>query len=598
MLFTEMAKLWAPPPEMTAAEWAEEYRYLSPESCPAPGKYHGAVTPYAKDVLDAFNDPNVERVVVMSSAQVGKSTILENVIGYFMAHDPCPIMVVLPTDEMLQSFSKERFAPMIRDTPALTPLVSDNKSKDGGNTISSKMFPGGHIAMVSARSAPQLQSRPRRIVLFDEVDRYEQGDPIGHGGMRTARYWNRKIGLFSTPERKEDSKIERAFMEGTQEQWELPCPNCGEYQPLMFNGQLDHASCMYACRICGAQAGEYAWKGGKGRWQAGRSLAESAKTRSFRLNALMAPGLHWEEIIARYESAQRAYRQGDIEPYRIFITQILGEPYEEQGEEISDETFVAHTHWYNCDIPAGVKLLFAQVDVQDNRIEVELRGFGAGFEQWGIMHLVIHGTIDMPHVQGQLDVLLNRTWTREDGRQMGISRMVIDSGGHYTDFVYAFTRQRHPRACAIKGSSVYSDPISDKASAVGKHDTPLFVIGVTEAKETTFHRLKVARPGPGYCHWPADTVMSDGTPRGYTEEYFKQLSSEKRVERYTNGRRYTAWVLKRKGLANEAWDLMIYGLAAAHIYGPLALEAAETTPAAPARGIRQVGRGVKHLVGG
>ncbi|HEX2948873.1 MAG TPA: terminase gpA endonuclease subunit [Armatimonadota bacterium] len=254
--------------------------------------------------------------------------------------------------------------------------MKDNKAKDSGNTISSKMFPGGHIAIVSAKSGPQLQSRPRRLVLFDEVDRYDTGDPIGHGEMRTARFWNRKIGMFSTPEDKDTSKIERAYEAGTREEWQLPCPACGAYQPLAFNDQLDHTTYLYACRECGVQSGEFAWKSGAGKWVARAPLE---KCRSFHLNALVSPGLHWEEIVAKFHAATSALKTGDREPYKNFVTQILGESFEEQGEAADESTFTKNRHWYGGDIPAGVLVLTAQADVQDDRVEVELRGYDEAY---------------------------------------------------------------------------------------------------------------------------------------------------------------------------------------------------------------------------
>lgn len=549
---------------------------LSPESCPEPGKFYNSRTPFAAEIMDAFSDPAVERVVMMTSAQVAKTTIIENVIGYFMHYDPCPIMVVQPTDDMLKSFSEERFAPMIRDTPALTPLIKDAKAKGSGNRISSKMFPGGHIAMVSAKSSPQLQSRPRRVVLFDEVDRYDVGDPIGHGTMRTARFWNRKIGMFSTPGERDGSKILRAYEQGTMEEWQLPCPACGEYQPLQFGDQFDRSNARYTCRGCGAQGGEFAWKGGTGRWVAGRPLAETNRTRSFSLNALAAPGLHWSEIVQRERAAERARDEGDVETWKNFVTQLRGEAYEERGDTIDrPEDFEKHRRRYNCDVPAGVLILTMAADTQDNRVEVEVCGWGEGYRCWGIQYVIIHGTMDQPETTAQLDALLNTTWMREDGAKMAIARSVQDSGGHYVDHVYDYTRARTGRGVyAIKGGSNPVDPLVGRESMVDRKGkkTPLFTLGVNVGKDMVFNRMQVTHEGPGYCYWPVEEFMADGeTPRGYDREYFYQLTSEKRVRRVREGRAVMVWVEKSQGRHNEAWDIRVYNQAAILIAGGDAL---------------------------
>jgi len=549
---------------------------LSPESCPEPGKYHNNRTPFAVGIMDAFSDPDVERVIVMSSAQVAKTTIIENVVGYFMHFDPCPIMVIQPTDELVKAFSEERFTPMVRDTKVLRPLIKDAKAKGAGNRISSKAFPGGHLVIVSAKSEPSVQGRPRRVVLWDEVDRYESTFAVGHGEMRAVRFWNRRYGLFSTPGEKDSSIIFPEYEAGTREQWHLPCPVCGMLQPLNFGDQFDRSNATYTCGSCGAQSDEFAWKAGQGQWVARRSLAEAHRTRSFHLNALVAPGLHWTEIIEQEQKALKARDEGDLKTWINFVTQIMGEPYEEKGDTIEhEEDFEHHRHRYDCDVPAGVLLLTATGDTQDNRVEIEVCGWGAGYECWGIQYLVIHGTMDQPETKAQIDALLNKTWLREDGARLAIARYLQDSGGHYVDHVYDFTRPRSGRGVyAIKGGTVPTDPLVGREGLVDRKGkkTPLFTLGVNVGKSMVFDRLRVTHEGPGYCHWPIEQFLSDGeTPRGYDREYFYQLTSEKKVRRIREGRLVMVWVKKQEGRRNESWDLRVYNLAAVLIAGGDAL---------------------------
>ncbi len=227
---------------MTVSQWADAERRLSAESSAEAGRWNTDRAPYQREILDAVNNPECEEVVIMSSAQVGKTELILNTIGYYIDYDPAPILVVNPTIEMAQTFSKDRLAPMIRDTPALRGKVRDAKSKNSGNTILHKQFPGGHITMAGANSPASLASRPIRIALMDEIDRYPasagtEGNPIKLAEKRTTTFWNRKKIKVSTPTIKGQSQIEAEFLSGSQEEWCVPCPCCGKKNTSPTNGE-------------------------------------------------------------------------------------------------------------------------------------------------------------------------------------------------------------------------------------------------------------------------------------------------------------------------------------------------------------------------
>ena len=170
-----------PPPDLKVSEWSDRYRKLSPESSAESGQWSTSRCPYQKEIMDSFNDPFIERIVVMTSSQVGKTEILLNSIGYYIDQDASPILVVQPTLQMGQAFSKDRLSAMIRDSEKLKGCVRDARSRDSGNTTMHKKFAGGHISIVGSNSASGLASRPIRILLMDEVDRYElQQDQKAH----------------------------------------------------------------------------------------------------------------------------------------------------------------------------------------------------------------------------------------------------------------------------------------------------------------------------------------------------------------------------------------------------------------------------------
>ena len=364
----------APPPDLTVSQWADLYRRLSSESSAEPGQWRTDRAPYQREILDAVNDPEIEKIVIMSSAQVGKTELLLNTIGYHIDYDPAPILVIQPTDEFAKSFSKERLSPMLRDSPTLRGKVADVKSRDSGNTVKQKSFAGGYIALVGANAPSGLASRPIRILLADEVDRFPvsagtEGDPLSLAEKRTTTFWNRKKIYVSTPTIKGVSRIEAEFELSTQEHWHLPCPSCGTYQPMRW-AQIHFESVSMACKSCGALHDEFEWKKQslKGKWVANNP---GAKTRGFHLNELVSPWKRWSEIIQDFKDAKRKGQ----EALKVWVNTSLGEPWEEKGEGIEADTLLDRREQCDCEVPNDVVVLTAAVDVQDNRLEYEIVGW-------------------------------------------------------------------------------------------------------------------------------------------------------------------------------------------------------------------------------
>ncbi|WP_075858050.1 phage terminase large subunit family protein [Carboxydothermus pertinax] len=558
-LFRECAKVVSPPPDLTVSQWADLYRRLSPESSAEPGQWRTDRAPYQREIMDAVNDPLVETVVVMTSAQVGKTEILLNIIGYHIDYDPAPIMVILPTLVMAQSFSKDRLAPMLRDSPALQGKVADARSRDSGNTVLHKTFPGGHITIVGANSPSSLASRPIRILLADEVDRFPasagtEGDPLTLAEKRTTTFWNRKKVYVSTPTIKGVSRIEAAFLGSSQEEWCLPCPTCGEYQPLTW-AQIRFEDATMECIKCGARHGEFEWKAGQGKWIA---KEHNPRIRGFHLNELASPWKRWTKIIEEFLEAKR----GGPEQLKAWVNTTLGETWEEEGEGVETHDLMKRRETYDCEVPEGVLLLTAGVDVQDDRLEVEVVGWGVGKESWGIEYRAIYGDPGQQAVWQQLDEFLNRTWKYVDGTAIGIACACIDSGGHFTQQVYDFCKPReHRRIFAIKGQGGAGLPLVGRATRNNRKRVLLFPVGVDTGKELIMSRLKVEEEGPGYCHFPREPE------KGYDQAYFDGLTSEKRVLRYHKGRPRFEWI-KRPGTRNEPLDCRNYATAALEILNP------------------------------
>jgi len=238
---------------------------------------------------------------------------------------------------------------------------------------------------------------------------------------------------------------------------------------------------------------------------------------------------------------------------KTFVNTFLGETWEERGDQVDDYAISKRKESYPA-MPEEVVLLTAGVDVQDDRLEVEIVGWGAGEESWQIDYHIIYGDPSAPRLWAQLDEILLKTYDHPTGEDMIIRATCVDSGGHHTRAVYNYakTRAGH-RVFAIKGVGGEGKPIIGRASRNNVGKVPLYAVGVDTAKELHYSRLRIEEPGPGYCHFQAKR----------DDEYFRQLTAEKMVTTYHKGYPKRAWVKTRT--RNEALDVRVYAIAAFHI---------------------------------
>lgn len=508
--------------------------------------------------MDAFNDPDVTQIIVMSSAQVGKTEILNNVVGFHIDQDPSPILIVQPTLDMAQTWSKDRLAPMLRDTPTLAGKIKDPRSRDSGNTTLHKSFSGGHVTACGANSPSSLASRPIRVVLCDEVDRYpisagSEGDPVTLARKRAATFWNRKFAMFSTPTNKGASRIEASYEESDKRKFFIPCKDCGEYQELKWSNvqwsEGDPLTAKYICPDCGS-----IWDDAdrvraikRGEW---RATAPFKGIAGFHLSALYSPWTMLHEGVADFLEARK-----QPATLRVWVNTYLGETWEEQGEAVDDYAISQRVEDWGDKVPAEVVLLTAGVDVQDDRLEVEIVGWGKDEESWSLVYKTIYGDPSSPNVWHDLDnLLINTQLENENGIQLPIRCTCIDTGGHHTSSVYSYVRPREGRRIfGIKGIGGASKPIVGRPSKNNIGKVHLFPIGVDTAKDLLFSRLRITDAGAGYCHFP----------EGRSDEYFKQLTAEKIVTRYHKGFARREYVKTRP--RNEALDVRVYAMAALYI---------------------------------
>jgi phage terminase large subunit GpA-like protein len=508
--------------------------------------------------MDACSDPNIQEVVVMAGAQLGKTEAILNIIGYHIHHDPSPILVLQPTLDMAQAFSKDRVASgLIRSTPALRDKVKDPRSRDSGNTTLHKVFPGGALTMVGANSASGLASRPIRLVLCDEVDRYPtsagtEGDPIQLARKRSATFWNRKIVMVSTPTNKGASRIEEAFEQSDQRRFHLPCKHCHHEQVMKWANvrwEDDPDTAAYMCEGCGVlwSDSDRRWSIRNGTWIAAKPFNGIA---GFAINGLCSPWTPLTDGVKDFLAVRK-----NPEQLRVWTNTYLGETWEDAGEQIDDYDLAERREVIET-IPEDVMFLTCGTDVQDNRLECSIVGWGRDDESWVVEHVTLYGDPSTPQLWSALDSVIFKTYDTVNGRQMGIRATCIDSGGHFTNAVYQYCKkQTGRRVFAIKGVGGEGKPAAGRPSKANVAKCPLFPIGVDTVKSLLFARMRIDEPGAGYIHF-SDRL---------NEEYFRQLTAEKVVTRFHKG--FKKRVFEKIRARNEALDCMVYSYAAYAILG-------------------------------
>lgn len=565
-----------PPDDLTVTEWAEKNRRLSAESSAEPGPWRTERTPYLREPMNAWTDPKIRHIVMVAASQVGKSEFLNNCIGYVIDQDPGSILFVHPTTIDAKEYSKLRIAPMIRDCPTLRKKVSDPKSRDSGNTILQKTYPGGILTMCGSTEAHALASKPIRYVLGDERDRWalsagNEGDPWDLAMARQTTFYNAKSGEVSTPTVKNASAIEAAYATGTMERWKSRCPHCGEYHEIQWADiRFEHdeiiiagkktykiRSVCYACPGCGCISTEVEMKRAPARWEADNPAAYEQGTRSFWLNAFVSQWASWESIILKYLNAI-----GSTRKMQVVYNTCFGELWEDRGDLEDEDSLMARREEYPAELPEGVLVLTAGVDTQDDRMEYEIVGHGHFGETWGIEKGIVMGRPDDDAVWAQLDELVfDRVLRFENGVGLKMSMSFVDEGGHFTQEVRMQCRARlGKKVFCIKGmpgsDKPYTAPpkkqkIIIKQTAVGT--CWQYQIGVDSGKEVIMDNLRVQTPGAKYCHFPKRDDYGSG--------YFTGLLSEVKVYD-PNKKQPWQWKKIPGHERNEALDCRNYALAA------------------------------------
>ena len=566
-----------PEPRLTVAAWADTHRMLAGGA--EPGRWRTVRTPYLRAVLEALSVTSaVRRVVVMKGAQLGFTEAAVNWLGYVIHHAPGPFLFVEPTVELAKRLSRSRIDPLIEESAPLRERVKRARSRDAGNTVLLKEFPGGLVVLTGANSAVGLRSMAARFVCFDEVDAYPgdvdgEGDPIALAEARARTFPRRKFFLISTPTVAGMSRIEREWLATDQRRYFVPCPHCQAMQVLEFArlrwepGQPE--TVRYLCAVCGRAIGEENKSRmlAAGEWRATASAADH-RVAGFHLSSLYSPlgWFSWADIARTAEEAAR-----DPHKQKTFETTILGEPYAERGDA---------PDWHRLRerqstdplgiVPLGALFLTAGVDVQRDRLEVSIWGWGRNRRAWLVDHHILEGDVagDTPWLA--LTALVARIWPTPTGLAVPLARVAIDTGFATTQ-VHAWARtQPAGRILLAKGGppgpALVSLPrVAEAIETSGRvrrrrRGLRVWRVNVSAFKTELYGALSLDGPAPGApppVGWVSLPAVGD--------EFLRQLVAEQVVRKVVRGVERLEW--QKVYNRNEALDCFVLARAAAHLVG-------------------------------
>ncbi|TRZ72907.1 MAG: phage terminase large subunit family protein [Bacteroidetes bacterium] len=561
--------------KVTVSEWADTNRYLTTESAAEPGLWRTARTPYLKEIMDALSPTSLTKeVVIVKGVQLGFTESALNIVGCYIDLSPTPIMYVMPTVEMSRAISEGRIDPMVEHSEVLKLKVRPARERDSGNTKLVKRFPGGILVLSGANSAASLRSRPVRVLILDEIDAYplnidNEGSPVSLAEKRTSTFGSRKkIFKLSTPTIEGASIIQREFDGTDQRKYFVPCPHCNEMQELKFENLIWdkglYETVKYSCSFCGSMIEERSKNSMliNGKWRSMVPEKRCDEKIGFHLNSLYSPlgWKSWADIAEEWEKAQ-----GDSNLLRVFINTILGETWKEKGDAPAWEFLFDRREKYALNKPKKeVVFITGGADVQKDRIEVEIVGWCRKKISYSIDYRVIMGDTSSKAVWDKLDEIVNESWTREDGVQLPMKLMAVDTGYNTTE-VYEFCRRFDAsKVIPVKGQDkqpvIISAPkyvdVNTKTGKKGK--LRLFNVGVSMLKSELYGWLRLridegVEPA-GYCHFPE-----------YGEDYFKGITAEELKFKITHGYRQYFW--EKRFARNEPLDARNYARAAASIVG-------------------------------
>lgn len=555
---------------LRVSEWADKFRRLDPKGSAEPGPWRTDRNPLLREIMDALSDRSpVSEVVVMKPSQGGGTEVSLNWLGYIIDHAPAPALVVLPTIEVRRRWVRQRLDPLLASTPRLAAQFDVRRKRDTANSEDIKDFRGGLLVVGGANAPASLASMPIKHVICDEVDRFpwaagQEGDPLRLIEQRQVTFRRKKLLLVSSPTIEGASRIAERYEASDRRRYVMPCPHCEteiEFRWPQLQWSAGAARAWYVCEHCGGviEEREKTAMLAKGRWRPENPKAGD-HVRGYTWNALYTPiglGLTWAELARDWLTAQ-----DDPTKLVTFINTKLAQTWQERSQTLKANALQRRAQSFPLrSVPEGVLLITVGMDTQDDRIAIQLLGWGRKERNWPLDWLEIPGDPESEELWQKVADYLQQPLVREDGAHFDIDCAAIDTAGHHTHAVYNFVRSRPiPRIMAVRGANAKGRPvISARPTLVDldwrgkqiKRGVKLWAIGTDTAKHVLTQRLaadaeRAEHDEDRHIHF------SDDLPA----DYFEQITAE-HFDPKTN-----RWKLK-KGKRNEAMDTWVYGYAAA-----------------------------------
>lgn len=559
-----------PDPDETVDEFADRHIQL-PSTVAESGPWRTDRTPFLREIMRCLSPRHpCRKVVFKKPVQIGGTQTALNWAGYIMGRAPAAMLFYEPSLDSAKRLSKEKLDPMIAATPMLRGKVKTARSRDSGNTTFKKEYLGGFLNLLGTNSSVAARSTSAPYVVLDEVDEYEfdvsdQGHPVDLIEKRTASFPRYKIYELSTPGVDGLSRIDSDFQQGSRGRYYVPCPFCGHMQHLQwehliftFDGEKRPQDAAYQCAGCRMLIPDR-YK----TWMMDLSRARwihedpTNETQSFELNLLYQPygwAYPWSRLAKDSIAAHEAMKAGDPRKLKTFTNTILGKTWKEKVEKVNQDDLFQRREVYAAACPRGVLALTASIDVQDDRLEAEVCGWGIGEESWSIEYRVFSGSPSLPQVWMDVTEWLQESREHADGVSLRVEAVGIDTGGHHTKEAYRFVEKYRGIAYALKGSSQPGAPPIPmrRPRQHRRFRLELYQIGTIALKDTLFPRMKITVPGPGYMHHPHRPE--------YDELYFKGLASEVKKTKYRHHVQ-VGYFYEKEYARNEPLDLKGYNLA-------------------------------------
>lgn len=604
-----LAGVWSklrPATKLTPSQWADQSRVISYGS--TPGMWKTDFVPYLKEPMDVVIKNDVERITIQKCNQSGGTELSLCIIGYYIEHDPTDIIMFQPTDKLSKSFANDKINTLIAETPTLSAIVGEVKTRDKNNKTLEKRFHGKHLFIAGANSRASFRQIWGEIIVKDDFDMFPpylkgEGDPGRLADARAETFTHsKKIINISTPTDAETSRIQMEFEQSSQAHWFITCPKCGYEQVMLFSHKsqfnyLPHGQLIYdkengieprwAYYECGNEKCKFEMQ----EWQKeyivlnGRYIhryPERRKHLGYQWNRLISPFSTWEKIAAEFLATYK-----DKEQLKVCVNLAFGEVFEVIRHQKIDTTGLVErierdlnariyeevpankrsTHVkHKYAVPANGFIIVISIDVQDSWIEAKVKAWGLDEESFLIKREIFRGSPARYDIWAKLDELLDEEFYHQNGIYLKPRITTIDIQGHFTDQTYRWIyrkRQSGKNVFGIqgRGNTTKTRLIVDKVSHNNKFRVPVIICGVDTAKELIRQRLIEDDQIKAQMHF-CDDVGAEGVEA--INEYFKGLTAEqpKKIMNQITKQVRIVWETKHK--RNEPSDLENYNLAGLH----------------------------------